>query len=129
MSQVFALANNRIIAVPLDCAPLVDLDFEFPERPFRVMVEAPLEGKGNSLLFISEGNDFVVREISTATGVGPEIARIKRDLQGAWAPHNSFIDLSPDGKRVVFTEFNRKLKVFVFATAETITFDLEMGRV
>ncbi len=124
--HVVVLDGVKLLAVPLDCGPIVDLNFEILDGSFRIDVQSPRNGAGEAYLFVLEGSEIIIRETSLTGGVGPVIKRLSFDFANIFAQRNTWALLAPDGKSLAAAEFNSNVALYeLFAdTAGSIPTDL-----
>ncbi len=110
--HLFYIQNLKIIAIPWDCGPIIDLGFTLHFKPQWIEVLGPLAGQGNSLLLVKEGNIIHVREISLDNGVGPKLTPIIPDVTGLTAQYWAWAHLSHDGKQLAICEYKSTIKLY-----------------
>ncbi len=121
------LEETKVIAVPLDCGPIIDLEFEFQTAPRRIEVICPRGDSRHSYLLIRKGDELQMHGITLENGVEKECKIIPLDLKGIYAHRNAWGHLSPDGQTIAIIEFKPEVKLYDIKTGSTIILPTDLG--
>ncbi len=125
--HVVVLDGVKLVAVPVDCGPVIDLDFEMVDSPYRIDVQSPRDGVGNACLFVLEGSKISIREISLTNGIGPVIKRISFDFANIFAQRNTWALLAPDGMQLATAEFDSNIALYDMFSDESAEIATGLG--
>ncbi|MDX2472247.1 MAG: protein kinase [Candidatus Krumholzibacteria bacterium] len=119
--------GQRLVAVPLDCGPIIDLGFEVESSYFRIEVQSPRPGAGPACLLVLHGSEILVRTIDLANGVGPVIRRLPFEFANIFSQRNTWADLAPDGSRFVAVQFGENIEIDGFAASASVAIPTDLG--
>jgi hypothetical protein len=128
-THLIALDDMKLIAVPLDCGPIIDLNHELLVKPSQMEVVRSRKEVGKCYLLLLAGDKIEVREVDLVKGIGPELKSIDLDADGLYAQHNAWAHLSPDGLQFAITEFNSNIKLYHINTGEVALITTELGTI